>query len=127
MDAATLSALISALEASPDNPQLAQVVFGHLMEADRYDRLLALAGNSGITVMSDPICAVHIAEAHRRAGDPERAAGLLTGIDMPRAHLALARALVDLQRFEEGRAEYMAAIAGNSTLEDVELARALQD
>lgn len=119
MDEKTLTSLQGALAASPDNVELRMVVVqGHLdrNEAEQAAALLETVETDTLNETQRQLAA----HALLAAGSAERALEMAAGED-PQTHLLRARALLALDRREEGLQSYQTAVRGNSALEDPEL------
>ncbi|AKF10575.1 Cell division protein FtsH [Sandaracinus amylolyticus] len=122
---AQLDALEKALAASPDNLALRAIVVETLLaagEARRAARHLDVVDPSAVLEPAQRILAI---DAYLRAESPTRALAFATG-DRPEITIRRARALLALDRRDEALVAYRAALAANPTLEDKELAAALE-
>jgi SpoVK/Ycf46/Vps4 family AAA+-type ATPase len=120
MDEATLASLEEALRASPDNEALLAVLLKAYLDREEPEKGAALLRGRKL----GPPAATLAARVLLASGDAERALELASEED-PDALLVRSRALLALERREEGRRCYEAAVAANPTLEDGKLASAL--
>lgn len=124
MDPVTLESLERALTASPENLALRMVVVDALRAAGEARRAARHLDVIDPHALGDPAQRVLAAEVYLRAENPMRALAFASG-DTAESQVARARALLGLERRDEARDAYRSAIAANPTLEDTELARAL--
>ncbi|MCP4693503.1 MAG: ATP-binding protein, partial [Desulfobacterales bacterium] len=118
MDGPTLESLKQALSASPANTTLLMVVLRGCLAMDEqesaYDILKNRSENARIENVDDQVTAAGVCLT---AKDPETALEILTS-DAAECHAMRARALLALNRTEEGLREYRIAVGSNPTLED---------
>ncbi|MET1078411.1 MAG: ATP-binding protein [Pseudomonas sp.] len=124
MDDSTLEQLEAALHATPENIALLTVLLGGYLQRGEYARALQwlpedpplFAGGEPARELAAALCL--------GAGEPTRAMRWATG-DSPALGMLRAKALADLERMEEGLAEYLAVLERSPGLEDVALHRRL--
>src|SRR5262245_53615335 len=119
MDDSQLESLKAALLATPHNAALLGVVLRELLDRGQSQDACALLPESAASLL-DEKARLLAAEACLAAGDAERAMGFLD-LDLPAAQLLRARALLALDRLDEGRKAYDRAVAANPGLEDTVL------
>jgi len=121
MDDTQFNQLKSALEITPGNVALVELVARtHLERNEPQDALNVITPCINNGPLTDPLQVV-AAEACLALSLPEKALELLTG-DSAEALLLRARALLKLERRDEGQQAYSAAVAKNATLENPGLA-----
>ncbi len=123
MDDATLASLEAALRVSPDNEQLISVLLQAYLDTDQPSRGLALIDDTKVP-FTEPALRLLAARVALESAAPELALDYAQE-DSGESLLVRARALLALERREEGRASYEAGVAKNPTLEDPALRTAL--
>lgn len=116
MDDATIQNLKEAFLATPGNAGLLAVLVDALLERNEPQQAYELAQaytGAPLTAVQQLACA----RAALGAGHPEEALAWSQS-DAPESLIVRACALADLERYEEGRRAYDAAVAANSALED---------
>lgn len=129
MDTATLTALVAAWQASPENGDLAAVVWNALADAKRLDEAQALVAGAPESLREHAGACAAAGAVLLALGRPGQALGWLNG-DAPVVLLQRARALAALGERDLALHAYDAATDGDPTLEDANLAatiRALVD
>lgn len=124
MDDATLDLLAAAVTASPDNFPLLQAVLTELVARGDFARAASvLHGVKDLGALAPDALRLLAARALVGAGDPARALPLVDAISVSsgEALLLRARALLALERREEGAKAYREAVAQNPALEDLDL------
>lgn len=125
MDDGSFNQLKQALLLTPDNPALLALIIGaHLDRGESVEALSLLTKYNG-ELSSNEQLALASARAHLSLGDAKAALGLLNGCSSETL-LLKAKALLALERREEGCEAYQQAIEANPTLEDTELAESLR-
>ncbi|HET7842648.1 MAG TPA: AAA family ATPase [Xanthomonadales bacterium] len=124
MDDASLTQLETAFDATPANGALLAVLLRACRERNETARGLALLAK--LAGRPTPELARLGAELHLDAKDPEAALALLDG-DEPATRVMRARVLARLERVDDARREYDAAIAAAPGLEDRDFRRTLED
>lgn len=120
MDDATFQALRAALAASPDNLHLWTVVARGYLDRDQPAEAARLVGDRPAAFFATDEARLVAARALLATAQAERALALCEG-EAPELLILKARALLALDRLEEGRAAYHRAVELNATLEDPEL------
>ena len=123
MDDATLASLEAALRVSPDNEKLISVLLQAYLDIDQPSRGLALIDDTKVP-FTEPTLRLLAARVALESAAPELALDYAQE-DSGESLLVRARALLALERREEGRASYEAGVAKNPTLEDPALRTAL--
>ncbi len=123
MDDRTLASLEAALRVSPDNEQLISVLLQAYLDTDQPSRGLALIDDTKVP-FTEPALRLLAARVALESSAPELALDYAQE-DSGESLLVRARALLALERREEGRASYEAGVAKNPTLEDPALQTAL--
>ncbi len=123
MDESTLASLEEAFQSSPENERLLAVLLKAYLDRDEPGKGAELLRGRKAGDFGDPGSANLAARVLLAAGEAERALEYAGGAE-PDALLVRARALLALDRREEGRSCYEAAVAANPTLEDGKLATA---
>jgi len=121
MDERTLSSLEGAFRSSPENEQLLAVLLNAYLDGEEPEKGLSLLRERKAASFGDPRNATLAARLFLAAGDAERALEFASD-QAPEALIVRARALLMLDRREEGRRCYEAALAANPTVEDPKLA-----
>ncbi|HMB53737.1 MAG TPA: ATP-binding protein, partial [Thermoanaerobaculia bacterium] len=123
MDDATLTSLHVALSASPENAELRMVLVAAHGEREEYDEAAELVSQMSDEARDalDPKQRRLGAHALLEATEAEAALELLGDGEEPETRLLRARVLLALDRHEDGRAEYKAAVSANAALEDPDL------
>src|SRR5262245_42410103 len=120
MDDTQLESLKAALQATPHNAALLGVVLRELLDRGRPDEACALLPEDAPARLSDANVRLLAGEVCLAGAKPERALALADA-DVPAAWLLRARALLALERLDEGRKAYDRAVAANPALEDPQL------
>jgi transitional endoplasmic reticulum ATPase len=120
MDDDTLASLRAALAVTPENAPLLLLVVKELHARDRAAEAAALLPEPGASLMAAEADRLLAAEVCLSAGQAERA---LAFADAESGHALLlrARALLALERHDEGRKAYDRAVSANPALEDPDL------
>jgi len=126
MDAATLSSLLAALQASPDNTGLRRVVVEALLDDNDVEQAFDLVRDIAPDSLVEDAERALFAKAARLAGDPERAVRLCEGVQDGAALVERARCLLAHGDVVGARNAYNTAIAHNATLEDAVLQQKLK-
>jgi AAA+ superfamily predicted ATPase len=121
MDDGQFQALKAAYVANPDNRALLVVFLRACLDAGRAADACAALDAGGAAAVDSAEARALAARACLQAGRAEQAIGFATD-ETGEALLVRARALLALERREEGRTAYERAIAANPALEDVDLA-----
>lgn len=124
MDDATLESLEQAYRETPENVHLLGVLLDVYSERGDYTKAHALLEDkdpAGFTGVRERVLAARVS---LEAGDAEGALAFVGGTE-PDELIVRAKALLSLDRIEEGRTAYQKAVAGNPTLENPELATLL--
>ena len=124
MDESTLASLEAAFCISPDNDQLLTVLLRGCLDNGQAARGLATLDEID-RALSEPELRLLAARIALEAAAPERVLDY-AGDESAESMILRARALLVLERRDEGRECYEAALARNQTLEDPVLARALR-
>lgn len=124
MDDSTLDSLAGALRAGPQNLPLLQALLAELVQRKAFARAAELLRERELSALEPDGLRQLAGRVLLEAGEPARALELLQGASAE-SQLLRARALLALERREEGAAAYREAVALNPTLEDVELRAAL--
>jgi SpoVK/Ycf46/Vps4 family AAA+-type ATPase len=124
MDESTLASLEAAFRSSPENEQLLSVLLKAYLEREEPGKGAALLRSRNPVAFADRGMAALAARVLLAAGDAEGALEQASGKEAE-ALLVRARALLALDRREEGRKCYEEAVSANPTLEDGKLASAL--
>ena len=124
MDSTTLKSLSAALAASPENTTLRMVLVAGLLEVGEADEAAELLEPVAPDTLASDGDRVTAAQACLAAGLPTRALRFADG-EAAQLQLERARALLALDRKEDGLACYRRAVAANAALEDHELAQQL--
>ncbi len=130
MDDQTLASLRAALDGSPENRDLRMVLVGAHLDRDEIAEAYALVRElerSGLAredhrrLAARACLAAGEAEAALAWVDAESPEGRTQEDHTPEALLLRARAFLALERYDDGRKAYLAAVAASPALEDVEL------
>jgi ATP-dependent 26S proteasome regulatory subunit len=120
MDDAGIDGLVTALQSSPSNHALRLVLVHALLDRDETDRAAShLAGLKPDDLVEEEQRR-EVAELLVRTGEPARALKF-AAVDSPASLLVRARALLALDRQDDARDCYTAAVDQNPTLEDLDL------
>ena len=122
MDERTLSSLEEAFRSTPENEQLLAVLLEAYLEREEPEKGLSLLHDRESS-FADPRNARLAARLSLAVGDAERALHYATATDAETLVLR-ARVLLALERRDEGRKCYEAALAASPTVEDPKLAAA---
>jgi transitional endoplasmic reticulum ATPase len=125
MTDSTLSGLMAALAATPQNVELRLVVVRLLAEQGRDAEAAGVAEPLDAAAVARAADRRTLAEVQRRAGRLGAALALLEHDTEAETLLLKARVLAALERTDEARRAYEAAITANAALEDPELKRAV--
>jgi ATP-dependent 26S proteasome regulatory subunit len=125
MDDSTLASLESALSATPDNEHLLSVVLGACLERGEAARAAGHLRGVEPGDLEENEGRLAAGEVLLSAGEAERALAFVAGRDDAAHQLLAARALLALDRLEEGRTAYRAAVDANPTCEDPDLEKRL--
>jgi transitional endoplasmic reticulum ATPase len=124
MDDDTLASLREAFNESPGNNKLLFLLLEAYLERGEEDEGCTLLTDRDLTRITDETQRLTAARTFLGAGCPEEALEIAS-FDTPEHKLMRARALLALERYEDGRKMYREAVEANPTLEDAELARQL--
>lgn len=124
MDDATINSLKAALEATPGNQPLLGVLLKAYLDLHRAAEGHAALGSRAPSDLSDPATRLIAARICLEAGHADRALGFASGDDAE-SLLVSARALLALDRKDEGLAAYEKAVSASPTAEDLDLKAAL--
>jgi SpoVK/Ycf46/Vps4 family AAA+-type ATPase len=116
---------MTALRATPGNVELRLVLLRMLLERGEEAALADTAAPLTAAALQASKDRRTVAQAHLRSRAPQRALEFLQADEEPETQLLRARVLLALDRHEEGRRAYAAAIAANAALEDPDLKRSL--
>ena len=125
MDDSYLESLALALGASPQNLALRMTLVRGYFDNNQIEKAYQLLAAGGFIVShldKDNLLAAGVCLAYDEA---EQALEFLDS-DEPQAQLFKAKALLKLNKLEQAQACYQAAVAGNASLEDTELATQLK-
>jgi SpoVK/Ycf46/Vps4 family AAA+-type ATPase len=123
VDDRTLSSLEEAFRATPENEQLLAVLLAAYAEREEASRGLSLLRERKKASFADPKTGALAGRLALAAGEPEQALEYASD-DGAESLLVRARALLALERRDEGRKCYEAALALSPTVEDPKLAAA---
>lgn len=120
MDDASIAGLEAALAATPDNHQLRAVLLAALAQRREFARAKPVLADVKVADLPEQ-GRIAAADLCLGSGEAERALQFADGIASAAAQILVARACAELGLAERGKSAYLAAVAANPTLENLEL------